>query len=189
MSDPLEHPCGRCGAASYQPCTDRAGHIRHEVHTRRTHTAPSAAIEWLRHVNNASLWRADELAAGLYVTYGSFDPRTGGFVYVGQSGSFARRIAAHLKPRVARPHHRFRPIRAWIWDALAAGSTPGFRVLDVCETEEQSLASEALWVERLAAQGNKLLNRWLEHQSVIQKSCRFGDQREPRAIQSGLRRP
>lgn len=189
MSDPLERPCRRCGAASYHPCTDRTGHIRHEVHARRRHTAPSAAIEWLRHVDNAHLWRVEKLAAGLYVTYGILDPRTGGFVYVGQSGSFARRIAAHLKARTERPHHRFRPIRAWIWDAIAAGNTPSFRVLDVCETEEQSLASEALWVERLAAQGNELLNRWLEHQSLIQKSRSFGDHCEPGAIQSGLRRP
>lgn len=189
MSDPLERPCRRCGAASYQPCTDRAGHIRHEVHARRRHTEPSTAIERLRHVDNASQWRADELAAGLYVTYGILDPRTGGFVYVGQSGSFAKRIAAHLKARTQRPHHRFRPIRAWIWDSLAAGNTPSFRVLDVCETEEQSLASEALWVERLAAQGNKLLNRWLEHQSLIQKSRSVGDHREHGAMRLSLRRP
>ncbi|MGK9171555.1 hypothetical protein KXR53_35060 [Inquilinus limosus] len=140
-------------------------------------------------MDNASLWPADELAARLYVTYGILDPRTGGFVYVGQSGSFAKRIAAHLKARTQQPCHRFRPIRAWIWDALVAGNTPSFRVLDVSETEEQSLASEALWVEQLAAQGNNLLNRWLEHQSLIQKSHRFGDHREPGAIRSSLRRP
>ncbi|WP_437380277.1 zinc finger domain-containing protein [Inquilinus limosus] len=44
MSDPLEHPCRRCGAASYQPCTDRAGHIRREAHARRRQTAQSSGF-------------------------------------------------------------------------------------------------------------------------------------------------
>jgi len=167
MSDPLEHPCRRCGAASRQPCTDRAGHIKRDVHAAHRRTAQPAAtasaIEWLRHVDDGSLWCVEDLAAGLYVTYAILDPRTDEFVYVGQSGSFARRIADHLKTRTERPHSRLRPIRAWIWDVTKTGSTPRFRVLDICETEERSLASEALWVERLAAQGHKLLNRWLNH--------------------------
>jgi hypothetical protein len=163
MSDPLAQSCRRCGAAPGRPCTDRAGRARRNVHTARRrlaqpfNTAP--VIEWLRHVDHVHAWCAEELAARSYVTYGILDPRTGGFVYVGQSGSFALRIACHLRARPERPHPRFRPIRAWIWDAVKAGRNPRFRILDVCDTKEQSLASEALWVGRLASDGHRLLNR------------------------------
>lgn len=45
---------------------------------------------------------------------------------------------------------------------------PGFVVLEVVETEEQSLLSESNWVEKLAAIGHPLLNRWEEHQELIE---------------------
>ena len=163
MSDPLAHSCRRCGAALGQPCTDRAGRARRNDHaTRRRLAQPvnaALAIEWLRHVDHVDAWCTEELAHGSHVTYGILDPRTGGFVYVGQSGSFALRIASHLRARPERPHPRFRPIRAWIWDLVKAGNSPRFRVLDVCDTKEQSFASEALWVGRLASEGHRLLNR------------------------------
>lgn len=178
MSDPLAHSCRRCGAAPGQPCTDRVGRARRNVHAARrrltqpTDTAPATA--WLRHVDHMDAWCAEALAHGSYVTYGILDPRTGGFVYVGQSGSFAKRIASHLRARPERPHPRFRPIRAWIWDAVKAGASLRFRVLDVCDTKERSLASEALWVGRLASDGHKLLNR------VCRTSyARASDFREP----------
>ena len=163
MSDPLAQSCRRCGAAPGQPCTDRGGRARRHVHAARRNLAQpvsaALAIAWLRHVDHADAWRAEELAHGPYVTYGILDPQGGRFVYVGQSGSFAKRIASHLRARPERPPPRFRPIRAWIWDAVNAGNIPRFQVLDVCDTKEQSLASEALWVERLASNGHELLNR------------------------------
>lgn len=163
MSDPLAQSCRRCGAAPGRPCTDRAGRARRNVHAARRRLAQpvnaAPAMEWLRHVHQLDAWCAEALAAGSYVTYGIVDPRTGGFVYVGQSGCFALRIASHLRARPERPHPRFRPIRAWIWDAVKAGNSPRFRVLDVCATKERSLASEALWVGRLASNGHRLLNR------------------------------
>ena len=36
------------------------------------------------------------------------------------------------------------------------------------ESEEQSLLSECLWVEKLAAVGMPLLNRWEEHRELIE---------------------
>lgn len=41
-------------------------------------------------------------------------------------------------------------------------------VLEVVETEEQSLLSECNWVEKFAAAGHPLLNRWEEHQELIE---------------------
>lgn len=167
MDEALDHPCRRCGAAWLQPCTDRAGRIRRDVHAARRRigraTATASATAWFRRVDNGSSRRLEELAAGPFVTYDILDLRTGRFVYVGQSGSFAQRIASHLKTRRERPNSRFHPIRAWIWDAINSGISPRFRVLDVCDTRERSLASETLWARRLVEEGHGLLNRRREH--------------------------
>ena len=45
---------------------------------------------------------------------------------------------------------------------------PDFVVLEVVETEEQSLLSESNWIEKLATIGHPLLNRWEEHQELIE---------------------
>lgn len=59
-------------------------------------------------------------------------------------------------------------MKAWLHQAERAGVTPDFMVLEVVETEEQSLLSESNWVEKLAAIGHPLLNRWEEHQELIE---------------------
>ena len=100
-----------------------------------------------------------------FVTYAIRDPRTGAYVYVGQSGRLAKRIAEHLRCGV-RPRARG-GIKAWLHDTLASGVTPEFVELETAEFEEASLQSEAKWVKRLAREGHPLLNRWREHREII----------------------
>ncbi len=41
-------------------------------------------------------------------------------------------------------------------------------ILDTVETEEESLLSECKWVEKFSEVGHPLLNRWEEHQELIE---------------------
>lgn len=107
--------------------------------------------------------------AFIYTTYGIVDPSSKLFVYIGQSIDFERRKAEHLKrsrTRKTRPPRG--SIKAWLAEAERAGIVPQFVILDVVETEEQSLLSEANWVEKLASIGHPILNRWEEHQHLIE---------------------
>lgn len=105
----------------------------------------------------------------MYTTYGIVDPTTRLFVYVGQSVDFPRRKAEHLKKsRTRRTRHPKGSIKAWLADAEACGVVPDFVVLEVVETEEQSLLSESNWVEKLAAIDHPLRNRWEEHRDLIE---------------------
>ena len=61
-------------------------------------------------------------------------------------------------------------VKAWLKQMHQEGHTPLFTVLDVVETEAVSLESENLWVEKLAALGHPLFNRWEEHKELIEQS-------------------
>ncbi|MEM6538860.1 MAG: GIY-YIG nuclease family protein [Pseudomonadota bacterium] len=105
----------------------------------------------------------------IFTTYAIVDPKTRLFIYVGQSVDFERRKAEHLKrSRTRKTKHPKGTIKAWLAEAERAGITPQFVILDVVETEEQSLLSESNWVEKLAAIGHPILNRWEEHQELIE---------------------
>ncbi|MEM9128664.1 MAG: hypothetical protein AAGA97_02950 [Pseudomonadota bacterium] len=95
----------------------------------------------------------------MYWTYGSVDPTTRLFVYVGQTGSLERRKKQHLMAhRLKKPKKG--SIQHWLSKTIWAGDTPLFVILDdKTVTEEESLASELEWVERLAAVGHPLFNR------------------------------
>jgi hypothetical protein len=109
------------------------------------------------------------LEFAIYTTYAIVDPRTRLFVYVGQSVDFKRRKTEHLKRnRTRKTKHPKGSIKAWLAEAERAKITPQFMILDVVETEEQSLLSESNWVEKLAAIGHPILNRWDEHQALIE---------------------
>lgn len=41
-------------------------------------------------------------------------------------------------------------------------------ILEVVETEAESLQSETKWIEKFAAIGHPLLNRWEEHTALIE---------------------
>jgi hypothetical protein len=81
-----------------------------------------------------------------YTTYAIRDPRSGLFVYVGQTSDFARRCRAHLACAKTRPRRRSMDIKLWVFELVAAGQLPSFQVLEVVRTREASLASEAKWV-------------------------------------------
>lgn len=105
----------------------------------------------------------------MYTTYGIVDPVTRLFVYVGQSARFDERKRQHLTThRKTRTRHKKGSVQAWLVQAHAAGITPLFLVLEVVETEALSIESESNWVEKLAAIGHPLLNRWEEHQDLIE---------------------
>lgn len=62
-------------------------------------------------------------------------------------------------------------IQHWLSKTIMAGETPLFVILDdKTATEDESLASELEWVERLAAIGHPLFNRWEEHRDIIEIS-------------------
>lgn len=114
----------------------------------------------------------------MYSTYSIIDPVTKHFVYVGQTNNFERRKTEHLKPpRTRTTRHPKGSIKAWLAQAHRAGIVPIFIILEIVETEEQSLLSESNWVEKLAQANQPLLNRWEEHQALIEAG-RAGDSPE-----------
>ena len=68
------------------------------------------------------------------------------------------------------------------------GHTPLFTVLEVVETEEESLVSETKWVEKLSALGHPLYNRWAEHKAVMEQTTQ-GVNRPLDALLSGDGKP
>ncbi|MEL6103283.1 MAG: hypothetical protein AAFR68_18455 [Pseudomonadota bacterium] len=103
----------------------------------------------------------------LYVTYAIFDPRSKWPVYVGQTGNFERRQADHLTTHRERKAHPPGSLQHWLKATHKARLEPEFLVLDLVETEAESLKSETKWVEKFAQLGFPLLNRWDEHKTFI----------------------
>ncbi len=99
------------------------------------------AIEWLRHVDRCGcVVRARNLASrALRDLCGILDPRTGGFVYVGQSGSFAMRIASHLSGEAGAAAPSLPSDPGLIGDAVEAGTFLGSGCSTSRDTKEQSL--------------------------------------------------
>ena len=109
-----------------------------------------------------------------YTTYAITDPRTTRFFYVGQTRHFEKRRRQHLAA------HRLRKItrgtvQHWLKAMHQEGHTPLFTVLELVETEEESLVSETKWVEKLSALGHPLFNRWREHKEMIEQTTRGMD--------------
>lgn len=126
-----------------------------------------------------------------YTTYAIADPRTRLFFYVGQSSHIEKRKKQHLAA------HRLRKIKRgsvqhWLKQLHQDGLAPLFIVLEVVETEEESLVSETKWVEKLAAIGHPLFNRWEEHRELIEAATQgigqalepliFGEGKKPRRV-------
>lgn len=103
----------------------------------------------------------------VYWTYGIVDPNSKLFVYVGQTKDFERRKREHLTAhRLKNPPRR--SIKSWLKRLHQGGLEPLFVVLEVVETETESIHSENKWVEKLAAIGQPLYNRWDEHLELIE---------------------
>ncbi len=131
----------------------------------------------------------------MYWTYGIVDPVTGLFVYIGQTSDFDRRKSQHLTDRLRKTTPARGSIQEWLRDMRKRGLEPDFVILEIVETEEESLLSESKWVEKFAAIGHPLLNRWQEHRDLIRqgrasqyealifqdgKACRVGEARPNR---------
>lgn len=111
----------------------------------------------------------------MYVTYGIVDPQSKLFVYVGQTNNFERRCEQHLSAHRLRKRPAKSSIQHWLRRTIKAGRAPQFVILDdYTQTEEESLASERLWVGRLAEIGHPLYNRWDEHRELIAANLRIG---------------
>lgn len=105
----------------------------------------------------------------MYTTYAITDPRTRLFFYVGQTNNFERRQKEHLTAyRLRKPPRG--SVKAWMKQLHTEGHTPLFTVLELVESEAASLESENRWVEKLAALGHPLFNRWEEHKELIEQS-------------------
>lgn len=112
-----------------------------------------------------------------YVTYGIKDPRTGYFIYVGQTVDFEKRKRAHLRLRRNGPYNYgagFENIKTRMYDLLSSGLIPEFQILEVCSDEAASLASETTWVKQLKDENHPLLNRWRGHRVHIRKPSLAG---------------
>jgi hypothetical protein len=106
----------------------------------------------------------------LYTTYAITDPLSRRFIYVGQTNDFERRKSEHLKPpRVRKTKFPKHSIKEWLSKAHSSNIKPLFTILEVVETEEQSLLSESHWIEKLSCAGQPLLNRWEEHIELIEQ--------------------
>ena len=109
----------------------------------------------------------------MYVTYGIVDPASKLFVYVGQTNNLERRREQHLSAHRLRKTPKKDEIRYWLRKTIKAGREPQFVVLDdYTQSEEESLASERLWVKRLAEIGHPLYNRWEEHKAIIEANLK-----------------
>jgi hypothetical protein len=126
---------------------------------------------------------------GAFTTYGIVDPRTGCFVYVGQTSDFEHRKRVRLQKLEEgrkRPAIAIEDIDNWLYDTLAAGITPVIVPLETVGTWQASLKSELDWVLRLAAENHPLLNLWPEHIEAIQMAI-AGESERPRTLPAGVR--
>ncbi|MCB1096086.1 MAG: GIY-YIG nuclease family protein [Verrucomicrobiae bacterium] len=103
----------------------------------------------------------------MFTTYGIVDPRTRLFVYIGQTKDFEARKKQHLAAfRLRKPVRG--SVKWWLKRLHQDGLEPIFIVLEVVETEAESLESESKWVEKISRLGHPLLNRWEEHKDLIE---------------------
>ena len=105
----------------------------------------------------------------MYWTYSIFDPATRLCVYIGQTNDFERRQAQHLTPpRERKDKPKSGSLQHWLASAHRRKVVPDFLILEVVETESESLQSETKWIDKFATIGHPLLNRWEEHTALIE---------------------
>ena len=116
------------------------------------------------------------MGEGSYTTYGILDPRTGLFVYVGQTNSMERRQRQHLSThRTKKTKHPIGSIKTWLCEAQRKGIEPVFVTLELVETEEESLISESKWVDKLGRlAGHPIRNLWDEHRDILAEGKNTG---------------
>lgn len=109
---------------------------------------------------------------GVWFTYAIHDPtvpdhiekQPAGLIrYVGQTKNFGKRVPKRMSSAgraVRRPTDK---IDGLLYDIMARGSVPRWRVLEEVESAIDSLVSETNWTIRLRAKGYPLVNQWTEH--------------------------
>lgn len=103
-----------------------------------------------------------------FVTYIIRDPRDQTPVYVGQTCDFARRKIQHtIKAQGRKLNIGTVNINTYLVDLFSLGYLPSFEKVDECQSEEKSLISETLWVQKLVAVGYPLLNRHNTHRQIV----------------------
>ncbi|MEM9128428.1 MAG: GIY-YIG nuclease family protein [Pseudomonadota bacterium] len=109
------------------------------------------------------------MECAIYTTYAIIDPGSRLCVYVGQTNDMERRQAQHLTPpRLRTDKPKPGSLQNWLAGKYRAKITPDFMILEVVETEAESLQSETKWIEKFATIGHPLLNRWEEHAALIE---------------------
>ncbi|WP_145187266.1 viroplasmin family protein [Pseudomonas sp. URMO17WK12:I11] len=102
------------------------------------------------------------VGAKKYVAYLIIDPVTEEPFYVGQTGDFESRQQGHL----GKANHDCKRAAAKIAQILDAGMTPIFKVVETCDSEEDSLEAESRWIEHCTSRGITVWNRWREHREI-----------------------
>lgn len=103
-----------------------------------------------------------------YVTYKIVDPRDGVPVYIGQSIHYEIRKKSHLKKAKGNlPTRNTFNIVVYLVLLESENIEPIFEILEITQTEEESLASETRWVKKTVELGYPLLNKWNCHKEII----------------------
>ncbi|MEL6826612.1 MAG: GIY-YIG nuclease family protein [Pseudomonadota bacterium] len=103
----------------------------------------------------------------VYTTYAIYDPRSLWPVYVGQTKNFEQRKSDHLTTHRERKKHPPGSREFYLKALHKARLEPRFMVLEVVETESESLKSETKWIQKYSEAGFPLLNRWEEHKEFV----------------------
>jgi len=109
----------------------------------------------------------------IYITYVIIDPRDATPVYVGQSNSYEIRKTQHIEVAMGKgPSICGVNIRTYLVDLYNIGYLPKFKIVEKCESEEESLKSETEYIKKLIHNGFPVLNGWKEHKKMCFE--RFG---------------
>lgn len=101
-----------------------------------------------------------------YFVYSISQERTGKIFYIGQTSNFEKRVKAHLRIN-KRPKIRTTNIKTWLFDEIASGHIPQFKILEKVNCVEDALAAETKWIYHFADLKQPLLNRWKHHRQAI----------------------
>lgn len=111
-----------------------------------------------------------EAREGGWITYAIHDPTrpdpSGRYdsliIYVGQSKEFAKRVRKRMRDAGTAVRRPLQQIDGALYDVMARGGVPRFRVLERVGDAIASFVSETNWAKRLTAEGYPLLNKWTE---------------------------
>ena len=115
-----------------------------------------------------------EAALGGWITYAIHDPTTpdtvGIFntliIYVGQTKQFGIRVDDRLRSAGRAVKRPAKWIDGALWDVMARGGVPRFRVIERTDDAIASFISETNWAKEYIRQGYPIRNKWAEQKFV-----------------------